>query len=162
MRLARLLAPTLALVIALPVLASDATAPEAPAAKGADSTAPAAPRLLRGPDCLDPEAVRSWFLASSDTLMVDAGRRKYRLTVHPSCVELGNANALRLRGGPVGTRVCGSVTDAVQTVGVAGGNRSCRIHAIALVDEAEWAAATAAKDAPRASAEASVGAEGKR
>ena len=162
MRLAHLLAPSLALLIALPVLAADAVAPAAPAADAVPKAAAASPRLLRGADCLDPEAVRSWFLASSDTLMVDAGRRKYRISVHPSCVELGNANAIRLRGGPVGSRVCGSVTDAVQTVGVAGGNRSCRIHAISLVDEAQWSAAAEAKDAPRASAEARVGTEGKR
>lgn len=158
MRLAPVSASLLALVIALPAFASDPAPAPAPAA----SEGVEAPRLLRGADCLDPEAVRGWHLAGSDVLMVDAGRRKYRIDVRPGCVELGHAHAIRFRRGPVGARVCGAMTDAVQTVGVATGNRSCRIQRIRLVDEAEWTAASADKDAPRASVQATGGTDGKR
>lgn len=89
--------------------------------------------VLRGPDCLDPDFVRGWHTASDGSLFVDAGRRKYRLQVDPTCIELGHSAGIRFRTGGVPSRVCGHIGDAVLVRG-----RSCRIDRIELVDAGTW------------------------
>lgn len=103
-----------------------------PAASGDAAEGP--PRTpLRGLDCLDPDQVRQWDLQADDTLLVDAGRRKYRVQVEPACVELGHAGSLRFIAAGGAGRVCGHLGDAVQVPG-----RSCRIDRIEILDADAW------------------------
>lgn len=117
--------PTIALtlLLSLPALAGAAETPRQPP-----------PRVpLTGADCLDPSRVRSWHTVDSRALLVDAGRRQYRVTLAESCTELGGAATIGFRGDRVNGRVCGNFGDRVVTR-----RRSCRIHRIELMDAAAF------------------------
>ena len=116
--------------------ASTATAPSTPHA-----AAPSA-AWLRGADCLDPGMARSWNEISTTELLVDAGRRKYRLTLPPSCVRIGTGPVLRFDGDPISGRVCGVPTDAV----LLDGGQRCLIERLELVDQATWSDAANERD----------------
>ena len=73
-----------------------------------------APRtFLRGADCLDPAQARGWHDLSSSELVVDAGRRRYRIVVPPQCLRTAGSGPLRFEGDPITGRVCGFPGDAV-------------------------------------------------
>ena len=133
----------LAGLLAAPVLAGEADAP-APAPEPAR-------KPLRGADCLDPTRARSWDFVSSDELLVDAGRRKYRVHLYGPCPELGIGQELAFKGDPVTGRLCGHAGEAVSA-----GRGMCRIERIELLDDAAWKEA----NAPRPRAEVRAGAEG--
>ena len=122
-----------------------------PAGNGANrADATPSPRVaLRAADCLSPASVRSWHYVDSRELLVDAGRRKYRVTLSESCTELGGAASIGFRGDSVSGRVCGHFGDQVLTRGAA-----CRIERVALIDGPTWREATGT---PKASV--SAGAE---
>ncbi len=108
---------------------------------------PATPRMaLTGADCLDPSAVRSWHYVDGSELLVDAGRRKYRITLAESCTELGGAASIGFRGDSVSGRVCGNFGERVITKRMA-----CRIDRVQLLDDATYREATAT---PKASVSA--------
>lgn len=124
----RLLNFTLPLLLALAGVAAAADTPQRPP-----------PRVpLTGADCLDPARVRSWHHVDSRQLLVDAGRRKYRITLAESCNELGGAPTINFRGDRVTGRVCGNFGDRVKTR-----RRSCRIDRIEVIDAAAFREATA-------------------
>lgn len=126
--------------VALPALMMMATFADGGAATG--DAAPAARAPLKAADCLSPSAVRSWHYVDSRELLVDAGRRKYRITLAESCNELGGAASIVFKGDSVSGRVCGHFGDRVQTRGAA-----CRIERLELIDDPAWREATGATKA---------------
>jgi hypothetical protein len=114
----------------------------APAARSSDTSNDAprsnpAPRnALTGADCLNPSAARAWHVASGNQLLVDAGRRKYRITLWEACTELGQSGTISFRGDAVSGRVCGNVGERVQLR-----RSSCRIDRVELIDAETFAAA---------------------
>ncbi len=96
---------------------------------------------LRGADCLDPSMARSWQDAGPGVLLVDAGHRKYRITLDAGCQGAGDGGTLVFRGDAVSGRVCGNLGDQVQARG-----RACRIERIELVDAEAYRAATGGAD----------------
>lgn len=123
--------------LALPALMMVATVAGAVEATG--DAAPSAKAPLKAADCLSPSAVRSWHYVDSRELLVDAGRRKYRITLAESCTELGGAASLVFKGDSVSGRVCGHFGDRVLTRGAA-----CRIERVELIDDPAWRDATGA------------------
>ncbi|MFY2764427.1 DUF6491 family protein [Arenimonas sp. MALMAid1274] len=132
MRAPALLILSLALATAFAVRPGRAA--EDPAA---DATPVAKRTLLRGPDCLEPAAARDWQYVDSDQLVVDAGRRKYRMHLAGACTELGSAKKLKFRGDAVSGRICGNVGERIE-FGIA----SCRIDRVELIDAETYRAAT--------------------
>jgi hypothetical protein len=99
------------------------------------STAPEARAAwLRGADCLDPSTARSWHDVSTTELVVDAGRRKYRISLPASCTRIGLGPVLRFDGDPFSGRVCGVPGDAV----LLDDGQRCLIERLELVDAATW------------------------
>lgn len=89
-----------------------------------------APRnALTGADCLNPSAARSWHYLGGNELLVDAGRRKYRITLWEVCSELGHGDTLGFRGDAVSGRVCGNAGERIVLK-----RSSCRIGRIELID----------------------------
>jgi hypothetical protein len=89
---------------------------------------------LRGADCLDPGSARSWHEVSSTEILVDAGRRKYRITLRGGCSLLGHGPGIAFAGDPISGRVCGNMGDAV----VLKRGERCSIARIELIDKATW------------------------
>jgi hypothetical protein len=92
-----------------------------------------APRMLRGADCLDPGMARNWTELDNRTILVDAGRRKYRIGITPGCAAIGFSPSLGFKGDPVSGRVCGGVSDLIITR-----EYSCRIERMELIDAAQF------------------------
>lgn len=79
--------------------------------------------------CLDPTRVRSWNDIDSTTLLVDAGRRKFRLELTTACPELSFDHTILLVGDSVSGRICGTIGESVVARG-----RSCRIARVIPID----------------------------
>jgi len=92
-------------------------------------------QMLRGSECLDPAMARSWIDVGRDTLLVDAGRHKYRIEVSGACTALTWSPVLVFRGDPVGGRVCGNLGDAILTR-----DYPCTIVDMQLLDAAQYKA----------------------
>lgn len=102
----------------------------------AQAVADAAPRQsLRGAECLDPAMARSWIDLDSNTLLVDAGRYKYRVEVSAACTALDWSHMLVFRGDPVTGRVCGTLGDAILTR-----DYPCTIRSLELLDKEQYKA----------------------
>lgn len=96
------------------------------------------------PGCFYPRDVRSWHDTRSDSLFVDAGRRKYRVDLWGECQgDLGVS--LVFRGDAVTGRVCGNPSDRVITGPTASRPQACRIRQVREVDEETWALATGSR-----------------
>lgn len=91
--------------------------------------------VLRGAQCLDPGMARSWIDIDDDTLLVDAGRYKYRIQVSGACSALDWSPVLLFRGDPVTGRVCGSLGDAILTR-----DYPCTIVDMQLLDKDQYKA----------------------
>lgn len=117
-------APVLALSLAAALLAGCAT-PD-----GTPRKAQAAPVILQPAECLDPAQARSWDSIDGYTLLVDGGRRKYRIELYENCVSLGSSITLGLRGDFVSNRVCGRAGDVVLV-----GRERCRIRSAQVIDK---------------------------
>lgn len=113
-----------------------------PIAAAADA-APAPRNALRGADCLDPSMARTWDYVSGDELLVDAGRRKYRVHLSEHCTELGHGSVIRFKGDAVSGRVCGNAGEAVRA-----GRMSCRIDRLELIDAETYREATTGRQGP--------------
>lgn len=135
---AKALVPTL-LLAAVAGCASTSSPP------AAQPTADAAPRqVLRGAECLDPDMARSWIDLDSNTLLVDAGRYKYRMEVSAACTAMDWSHTLVFRGDPVTGRVCGSLGDAILTR-----DYPCTIRSLQLLDKEEYQALVKDREARR-------------
>lgn len=111
-----------------------------PSAVPAAEESPAQPphKPLHGADCLDPTAARTWDYVSGTELLVDAGRRKYRIVLAENCIDLGYGADIRFKGDNIGGRVCGNVGEKVQV----NQRSSCHIERIEIIDAETYRAAT--------------------
>ncbi len=66
------------------------------------------------PACVDSSRVRNWIVINDETLLLDAGRKKYRVNLQHACFNLGSSPALQFKGDPISGRVCGSSLDAIR------------------------------------------------
>jgi len=78
--------------------------------------------------CFDSQRVRNWIVLDDETLLVDAGRKKYRIHLRDSCSSMDTSTTLRFKGDPISGRVCGSL-DAINVAG-----EHCRISGIEEID----------------------------
>jgi hypothetical protein len=76
---------------------------------------------------------RSWIELDNRTILVDAGRRKYRMEISPACSALGFSPFLGFKGDPVSGRVCGIIGDSIVTR-----DYTCRIDRMELIDKAQF------------------------
>jgi hypothetical protein len=95
--------------------------------------AQAPPPVLRGTQCLDPDFARGWTHWDDRTILVDAGRRKYRIEFQHRCWGLDWSHVLVFRGDPISGRVCGGAFDAVLTRDV-----PCPIGRMDLISPEEY------------------------
>ena len=79
--------------------------------------------------CFDSQRVRNWIAIDEETLLVDAGQKKYRLHLRDSCSSMSTSSSLRFKGDPVSGRVCGSL-DAINVEG-----EHCRISKVEEIDK---------------------------
>ena len=79
--------------------------------------------------CFDSQRVRNWIVIDDETLLIDAGRKKYRMHLRDSCSSMGTSSTLRFKGDPISGRVCGSL-DAINVEG-----EYCRISSIEEIDK---------------------------
>lgn len=126
----------LALALTLP-LGAHAAEPAA-AAPGSLQTP------LRGADCLDPARTRSYLMTGDKEVIVDAGKRKYRLSIGQSCPALSYTQAISFRGEQIDGRLCGGINDAVVT-----SDYPCKVDRIELITDEQYKAASAAYVAAR-------------
>ena len=88
------------------------------------------------PTCVDSSRVRNWIVVNDETLLLDAGRKKYRVNLQNSCFNLGTSPTLQFKGDPISGRVCGSSLDAIRVQG-----EQCRISKIEEIDKQTFNAA---------------------
>ena len=118
-------APALSLLASLVLVAGCASSP---------GPADAGPGVVANPvECLDPSWVRGWDYVDDDELLVDAGRRKYRIRLAERCFALGTAPALVFDGDAVNNRVCGHAGETI----IVGRDR-CRIQSVERLDDATY------------------------
>ncbi len=80
--------------------------------------------------CLDSSRVRAWVIIDDETLLLDAGRKKYRVSLQQSCFNLSTSPTLQFKGDPISGRICGSSLDAIRIPG-----EQCRISKIEKIDK---------------------------
>lgn len=113
----------------IPAFASLLALALAPSASAASTDTP----FLRGSQCLDPNLARSWIELDDRTILVDAGRNKYRIEVSGACTSLSFSQILVFRGDPISGRVCGNLGDAILTR-----DYPCKIDRMQLISKAEY------------------------
>lgn len=79
--------------------------------------------------CFDSQRVRNWIVIDDETLLIDAGRKKYRMHLRTSCSSMSTSSTLRFKGDPVSGHVCGSL-DSINVEG-----EQCRISRIEEIDK---------------------------
>jgi hypothetical protein len=80
--------------------------------------------------CLDSSRVRNWIVIDDETLLLDAGSRKYRVNLQQTCVRLSTSPILQFKGDPITGRICSGTLDAVRVDG-----DQCRISRIEEIDK---------------------------
>ena len=80
--------------------------------------------------CVDSSRVRNWIVVNDETLLLDAGRKKYRMNLRQSCFNLDTSPTLQFKGDPISGRVCGSSLDAIRVQG-----EQCPISKIEEIDK---------------------------
>lgn len=105
-------------------------APTAAPAPPADGK-PRGPAPLAFQDCLRPERVRGWTYVANDELLVDAGKRHYRITLAVGCTALSMAQFItRFEAGHGSGRMCGMPQDYIRTE--AG---RCKVGKVELIEK---------------------------
>ncbi|MCK7593844.1 DUF6491 family protein [Pseudomarimonas salicorniae] len=90
-------------------------------------------------DCIDPSRVRGFHVLDSRTLLVDAGRRRFRVVLSWSCNELHSHRGLAFDTRNPSGRVCGDIGDAVLPREGSGGILGrCDIGEIKPISPEEW------------------------
>jgi hypothetical protein len=92
--------------------------------------------------CFDSQRVRQWVPVNDETLLIDTGRQKYRISFQNSCSHLSSSASLLFKGDPITGRVCGSTLNYVNARG-----EICRIDRITEIDRATFKAQSAKKRA---------------
>lgn len=139
----------LSTLFALAVLPAFAASAPASPAKARPDPRPPAP-VLRGAQCLEPGIARGFVSLDDRTVLVDAGRNRYRIEVSAACWNLDLANVVGFRGDPVMNRVCGSSLDAV----LVRGSPPCRIERMELIDKEAYKSLLREHEAGRAARKA--------
>ncbi|MGH8107884.1 MAG: DUF6491 family protein [Arenimonas sp.] len=80
--------------------------------------------------CLDSQRVRNWIVIDEETLLLDAGQKKYRVTLLNSCFNLGISPTLQFKGDPITGRICSGSFDAIRVQ-----REQCRISKITEIDK---------------------------
>lgn len=80
--------------------------------------------------CLDSSRVRDWIVINDETLLLDAGSNKYRVSLQQSCFNLSTSPTLQFKGDQITGRICGSSLDAIRIQGAL-----CRISKIEKIDK---------------------------
>jgi len=111
-----------------------------PAARPAAGDSPRT--VLHPSECLDPALARGWTYVDDDELLVDAGRRKYRVRLAELCFGLGTSPALHFQGDAVSNRVCGHAGEYVVV-----SRQRCRIQAVERLDDETYRQAAGAGEA---------------
>jgi hypothetical protein len=125
-------------------LCACASAPAPAPARAAVSDSTGGRHFLRGAQCLDPAMARSWIDLGRDTLLVDAGRYKYRIGISGACSAVTWSPVLLFRGDAVSGRVCGNIGDAILTR-----DYPCTITDMQLLDKQQYKALLEERDAGR-------------
>lgn len=89
-------------------------------------------------ECLDPTQARGWAIVANDSVVVDAGRRKFLLRFGASCPELEWTTRLQFRTPGGSGRVCGHAFDAVLPESRGGIVVPCAIESITSIDAARY------------------------
>lgn len=79
--------------------------------------------------CVDSHRIRNWIVLDDETLLLDAGHKKYRLDLQRACFNLSTSPTLQFKGDITG-RVCGSSLDAIHVQG-----EQCRISKMTEIDK---------------------------
>ncbi|MGH8049589.1 MAG: DUF6491 family protein [Arenimonas sp.] len=103
----------------LPILLLSSISLAMPASAGTDSHV-----------CLDSSRVRNWVVVNDETLLLDAGSNKYRVSLQQSCFNLSTSPTLQFKGDQITGRICGSTLDAIRIEG-----ELCRISKIEKIDK---------------------------
>ena len=91
-------------------------------------TTPLAAKSVK-PTCVDTSRVRNWIVVNDETLLLDVGRKKYRVYLQQSCFNLSISPTLQFKGDPISGRICGSSLDAIRVR-----EEQCRISKIEEID----------------------------
>jgi Family of unknown function (DUF6491) len=92
--------------------------------------------------CFDSQRVRQWVPVNDETLLIDAGRQKYRISFQNSCSHLNSSASLLFKGDPISGRVCSSTLNYISARG-----EICRIQRITEIDRATFKAESSKKRA---------------
>jgi Family of unknown function (DUF6491) len=92
---------------------------------------------LKGNDCLNPTQTRSFLVTGDREVIIDSGRRKYRLSIGQSCPALSTSPVLGFRGDQIDGRLCGGLNDAVVT-----SDYPCKVDRIELLTAEQYKAAS--------------------
>jgi Family of unknown function (DUF6491) len=90
--------------------------------------------------CFDSHRVRQWISVNDETLLIDTGRKKYRITFLSSCANLGMSSSLVFNGDPISGRVCSSTLNYVNARG-----ETCKIRDISEIDREAFKAENSKK-----------------
>ncbi|MBY4597298.1 DUF6491 family protein [bacterium BD-1] len=142
-------APLLSTALASLALAACASLPGP-----ATPDAPGKRAVVHPSECFDPAFARGWDYVDDDELLVDAGRRKYRIRLSELCLSLGTSPDLGFVGDQVSNRICGHVGEYVLV-----GRERCRIQRVERIDEAEYLEATG-RDEPKGRIKAGAASQG--
>ena len=82
------------------------------------------------PVCVDSSRVRNWIVINDETLLLDVGRKNFRVNLQQSCFNLSTSPILQFKGDPISGRICGSSLDAIRVQG-----EQCRIAKIQEIDK---------------------------
>lgn len=92
-------------------------------------------------ECLDPGRVRAIQPIQDEQVLVDAGRRHFRLTLQRSCPDLAISTRFGLSSRNPSNRICGDIGDRI-VLGRGGVARaSCGIARVLPISAAAYAAA---------------------
>ena len=100
-------------------------------------------------ECLDPQQARGWSVINNDEIVVDAGRRKYHITLASHCPDLNWTQLLRFRTGGGTDRICGYAMEAVLPDTKGGILIPCSIGSISVIDKDRYRALTTDASAQR-------------
>ncbi len=81
-------------------------------------------------ECLDSKRIRNWIVIDDETLLLDAGSKKYRVNLQSSCFHLDTSPTLQFEGDPITGRICSGTLDAIRVQG-----EQCRISRIREIDK---------------------------
>ena len=85
------------------------------------------------PVCIDSSRVRNWIVIDDETVLLDVGKKKYRVNFLQACFNLSSSPTLQFKGDAISGRVCGGSLDAIRVQG-----EQCRISKIEEIDKQEF------------------------